>query len=316
MTSNPGNNHQDDAGEVVDPAQDASETQGGADAGDTAVVDANDAAAAPTVTAPEQPPEVVVASAQMTPTGIALDANSVYWCNIDAHTIVKCPLTGCGTGAPTPLVTNIGQALGLAVDASSFYWIEDASPSVDANVQKCPITGCTGAPEKLFTFGKVHPAFGVHVTGNTLYYASWPHLGICPTSGCLTTGPTDFANIPALAVGSNADSLFVAKSQEGVVRCPLTGCAGQINPVIAAGSVTSFAIDATHVYFAEYDYLGAGNPAILKQAVSRCPLAGCGTDDPEVVASGEISPYAIAVNATRVFYTNVAHGTIVSIAKP
>jgi hypothetical protein len=49
--------------------------------------------------------------------------------------------------------------------------------------------------------------------------------------------------------------------------------------------------------------------------IVRCLVTGCGSSAPELVRDGNISPYALAVDEDRVYYTNVDHGTVVSIPK-
>jgi hypothetical protein len=50
--------------------------------------------------------------------------------------------------------------------------------------------------------------------------------------------------------------------------------------------------------------------------VVRCPRSDCDADSLSVIASGEVSPYGIALYDTRLYFTNVAHGTVVSLRKP
>lgn len=259
------------------------------------------------------PEQFAIATKQEAPTGIAIDSESVYWCNRDAGTIVKCPLDGCGDDEPTTLATNAGAPLGLTLDDTNFYWMApptDSSSNV-AQVLYCPRAGCTGAPSKLFEFNVGNRAVGVHVADGSLYYAAWPLLGSCPTDDC-EEGPTNFSSTPALGVAANEDRLFVARFG-GLFSCSLDGCDDRTE-LAARASPLGVAIDAKHVYFTSYDYFMLDDT--IEPSVLRCPLAGCGTDDPEVVKSGDMSPFNLAVNDTRIFFTNVAKGSVVSLAKP
>jgi len=178
-------------------------------------------------------------------------------------------------------------------------------------VLHCPLTGCTGTPEKLFEFMFVRQAVGVYVTGGNLYYAAWPYLGTCPTDDC-ASGPTNFTSIPALGVAANATNLFVTRNG-GLTGCSADGCTDRKD---LAQSVAPFgvAIDEKHVYFSTFDYMGLDPNG--KSSIMRCPLEGCGTDDPDVVKSGDFSVFNLAVNDTRIFFTNINKGSVVSLAKP
>jgi hypothetical protein len=260
----------------------------------------------------EQPAEVEIASGQEKPFGIAIDAESVYWTNHDAGTIVKCPLTGCADQEPTALASDIGEPMGLAVDANSFYWMAPPTKSGDkAQVLKCPLTGCSAAPVKVFDFTLENRAVDVHVKDQILYYAAWPAFGSCPIDGC--SAPTEFQRMPALAIDSNDQLLFVARNK-GLISCSLDGCKNEKTLAMNV-SPLGVAVDSTHVYFTAYDYFGLD--ATIAPGIARCPLAGCGSDAPEAVKAGDdISPAALAVNAKRIFFTNAEQGTVVSIAKP
>jgi hypothetical protein len=260
-----------------------------------------------------EPAELVIASGQKAPIGIALDSQSVYWTNRDAGSIVKCPLSGCGDKEPTVLASNVGTPMGLALDDKNFYWMSPSTDmsSMQAQVLHCPLSGCTGVPEKLLELSGAVAAVGVHVVDGTLYYAAWPHLGSCPTSGCME-GPTELPHMPALALDSAQSTLFVGRSN-GVISCTLPMCADSVN-LIKGVQALGIAVDSSHVYFATHDYFV--NDATIVPAIERCPLAGCGDNPPEMVKTGGIVPFELALTADRLFYTDVAAGTVVSLAKP
>jgi hypothetical protein len=166
-------------------------------------------------------------------------------------------------------------------------------------------------PEALFEFTVMNKAVDVHVSGDLVYYAAWPLLGSCPTSGCEM--PTAFTKMPAVAVDSNQDALFVAL-QGGIIRCTLTGCEDQAS-IKTDYATLGLAVDASHVYYTQYDYFDS-SPMLKEPTISRCPLAGCGDDAAEVIKSGDFAPFAVVVNDARIFYTDIVAGTVVSLAKP
>jgi hypothetical protein len=203
--------------------------------------------------------------------------------------------------------------MGIAIAGDTLYWM---APPVDstseiAQVHKCPLTGCTGVPDKVFQFTVENHAVDVHVAGDTVYYAAWPLIGTCAVGGC-DDKPTNFGRMPALGVDSNAELLFVARFN-GLFSCSLDGCKDE-KALAMDVSALGIAIDATHVYFTTYDYFGM-KPEIVP-GVWRCPLAGCGTDAPESLKDGDIAPFGIAVNDTRVFYADTEAGTVISLKKP
>ena len=75
--------------------------------------------------------------------------------------------------------------------------------------------------------------------------------------------------------------------------------------------------DGESLYVADYDFFdwrpladgGKRHPRIL-----RCPIGGCEAG-PTVFESGGISPYALAESGDHLYFTNIAHGTVVSVRK-
>ncbi len=259
-----------------------------------------------------EPAEIVIASDQAAPTGLALDADFVYWANHDSGSIVRCPLSGCGAEDPTELVSGQGGIRGIDVDDTSIYWISDQEVDNVERARKCPLGGCTGEPEVLVELSSSYYG-AVHVVGDVFFYGAAPNFGSCPTDGCLVSGqvPLPYAS-PVTSMDSTPQYLYTAKYGWGEVhRCELPDCSLDNNVILVTDAQPlSVAVDETWLYFALYDF----GTTDLHQ-ISRCPLDGCDIADAELVQGGDISPYAIALSDTRLFFTNFEQGTVISIAK-
>jgi len=82
-----------------------------------------------------------------------------------------------------------------------------------------------------------------------------------------------------------------------IERVPLIGGAAERIAPIGDTSWTTFALDATDIYWTES--LGAGVPSLIR----RCPLAGCGLGSPTVVSTGDNYSFegGIVVDDTYVY---------------
>jgi hypothetical protein len=238
-----------------------------------------------------------VASGLTTPTSITVDANSVYWTNRGA--VMKVPLGG---GGPTALASGQSVPSGLAVDATSVYWANSGSGSV----MKVPVGG--GMATTLAS-GPSGPA-GIAVDATSVYWTN-------ATTGTVMKVPLDGGVPIALASGQDSPTsiavdvtsvYFATTTATGlgfVMKVPLGGG----NPVaLASGEPpNSIAVDATGVYWTNNDLSAAAGAG----AVMKLPLEG---GVPTMLALAQNAPMGIAVDATSIYWTNLYDGTVMRVS--
>jgi hypothetical protein len=237
---------------------------------------------------------IVLASGQNGPSGIAVQGSTVFWSNAGAGTLVSCATAGCAKN-PTVVVSGLASPGGVAVDATSLYWAETGgagrvascplagctTPTVlasapglllavdeasvyftdGANVNQCPLTGCTGAPTVLFAAagatGIALDTANVYATADTISEtsagASKGAVLSCAKTGCASS-PIALASgqLAPLPIAVASSTVYWGNTQgDGDLKgCASAGCKDSPK-VIAMGAVPlSLAVDDTHVYWA------------------------------------------------------------------
>jgi hypothetical protein len=244
----------------------------------------------------------VIASNQVFPSAVAVDATNVYWTT--AGTLSTCPLSGCPAG---PVVlASATQPLAVAQDAVNLYWTEFnfASPAA-GSVYACPKPGCV--PITTVASSQTGP-FGVAVDDAGIYWldnaAMPPQLAQCQ----LACGSPSFTPI------SPNDPRYIATDgtriywtdRAAVWACSEGACdAGVLAP--NQQSASGIALDTGNVYWAS-----SGNGAIM-----TCSKTAC---SPIVLALGQAQPHGVAVDSVAVYWTNTGAtsgaGSVMKVAKP
>jgi len=246
-----------------------------------------------------------LATGQASPRSIAVDAMRVYWSNSGINgygtdgSLMMCAAGGCGS-TPTALLGNIRIA-GLAVDASRAYWTSTGNGS--GTVWSCDKGGCV--PQPLANVDGL--PFNVAVNATTLAWtASKGALGgsvwTCTPSACM---PEELVvgDAPSALTLDATNAYFT--TQDAVMKCAIAGCNNQPTTLAQGlGWPSSIATDGVDVYFT-VGVMGQSG------AVMKCAVDGC-KGSPTVIAAGPgiLSPRALTVDATGVYWTDDNAGTV------
>lgn len=182
----------------------------------------------------------------------------------------------CQDGACDPVLvaSNVVEPRGVAAAGGSVFWIRNGS------VERCPATGCTGAPTVIWNevvLGTGQPGGTTIVTdGNQVAWLASTTAGNgevfqCGVAGCVngffpktSSGLTDRPT----QIGLAGPVLFVSQSTGSARQGPLStlvlSATGLVSDV-----PTGIAADATNIYIAGFSQSASG--------VDRCTRAGTGT---------------------------------------
>ena len=227
-----------------------------------------------------------------TPSGLTLDARSVYW--LGGGNVLSCAISGC-TGQPITRV-NGAEASGMTVTSSGFYTTEYGI----GEIAFCPLSGCAGGPANFAT--TVSGPEGITHDATEVYWVDVNGvLGGCPLGGCVDAAAT--ALITPTAAGSRAlavddTNLYWTNGNPAgvgsVEQCNKTDCATTAM-TLASGRTgpMGIAVDASNVYWVEGD------------SVYKCAIGGCGNSPTRVAAA---TGQAIAIDATHLYVSQGAPG--------
>jgi hypothetical protein len=279
---------------------------------------------------------------------IDCDGNTANGC--ESSTALNCGACGRSCLGATCSLGNCGiivlgktqSPIGLAVDATSVYWADQAS----GTVMSAPLAG---GKAKIVASGQSSPG-SIATDSVNLYWANNGNGN--PYTGAIMTWPLAGGAAVSLASGEalpaklaiDGSNVYWVSGAGMVKKMPLKG-GTPVTLNLSAGRNDSIAIDATSVYWVNNEVSGSikkvaltGGPAttlasglvnphdlvvdgtsvywtnygqlsrnIVDGTVMKMPLAG-GT--PTILASGLAGPYAIAVDGTFVYWSTIGTGGI------
>ncbi len=296
---------------------------------------------------PPSPPlraaPVVLASRQVNPWSLAVDATHVYFTDINGNTVNSVPIAG---GPVTVLARDQFTAASIAIDATNAYFtafdhvasVPLRGGAVTTIAADLPETASLAINKTQVAFGiqsgvvKVAPlaggapvavgdssadVFGVAVDDSYAYWvATGGGRGL--HAGSVHKAALSGGQAESLATGLEMPSsilidgstLYFASATAGYVA-KISTSGGAVTYLVQDSSThpAGMAIDADSVYWADPN---AGT-------VSRVSKAGGSVT---LLASGQDQPCAVAVDATNVYWANTGtldvppyHGTIMKLPK-
>ncbi|MFO0678243.1 MAG: hypothetical protein U0169_17030 [Polyangiaceae bacterium] len=118
-------------------------------------------------------------------------------------------------------------------------------------------------------------------------------LGCAGAGGVPGTAATDVGIVRSMVYATSR--LYWTSDNGGLYRCEnlTTPPCNKIAMVTGEPNISALYVDATHVYFATNNAAGE---------IKRCPIAGCPTGGPGVMARGQAAVMSIAGNGTHIFW--------------
>jgi hypothetical protein len=216
----------------------------------------------------------------------------VWWIS-NIGSIFTCPLAGCAI-PKLVLLTKEGALTSIAVDVTYVYYTffgTAANAYADGNVVRVEKTGANPTP----LASNQHKPGGLIVDATDVYWSETENPGAvnrCAIAGCGGT-PTPIATGHAMPSATAVDGATVYWNDQ------MTGeiwkhDATSTAPILSGrGTVLSTALDATSLYFAQFDAAGK---------IVRVSKSGANVVE---LATSQTYPESVAIDDTRVYWTTL-----------
>lgn len=237
----------------------------------------------------------VIAAGRESPSGVAAKDGVVYWTEFNGDMVASAPASG---GASTTIAANQDGAYDVTLSGSAIYW---------TTFRGCTVSRIDAGKSTQLDKAK-QPFSDIASAGPLVFWISFEKKSVERYDATSNTRSTivDGGTTPPFAIATDGTNLYFGETSAAATTIGFIPTAGGGPKTLFSSECTEdgglvgtclagLATDGTTLYFT-----GEGR-------VRKMPVGG---GEPTVVADQQARPYAVAVDDSCVYWSNLGDGTV------